>query len=150
MCKKHYEYRGGAFFEKDCVCTQLEVNITGIPNFGDGVVDNECRYQTVDGRWTNVTATIFDEDPNIPGRWLTQVGNGDPSNYTVIAIATDEYSVEYDCKTSSLGITNYCIHVLSRSPTMSEDTFKGLIQMAEDLGLNPNELPVKMTQQKGC
>ena len=143
-------YRGGAFFEKDCVCTQLDANITNLPNYGDGYVDNECRYKTVDGEWTNITATLFDEDPDTLGRWLTQVGGGSPANYTIIAIKSDEYSVEYDCKTSSLGITNYCIHVMSRTPTLSEDTFKHLIEMAESLGLNPQQLPYTMTIQEGC
>ena len=43
------------------------VSISDNPNFGDGIVENECRYKTVDGRWTNVTATIYDEDPEEPG-----------------------------------------------------------------------------------
>jgi lipocalin len=114
------------------------------------LVVNECRDKTVDGDWTNITASLFDEDLDVPGRWLTQIGKGSPANYTVIAIKRDEYSVEYDCKTSNLGVTNYCIHVLSRTPTLDENTFKELIEMAESMGLNPQQLPYTMTVQEGC
>lgn len=74
---------------------------------------------------------------------------GNVVNYTIIAIGED-YSVEYDCGTSSLGITNYCIHVLSRTPTMEQSKFDSLIEYAEGLGLNPDHLEVKMTLQDGC
>ena len=143
--------KGGAFFERKCVCTQLDAVITNEPNWGDGVVDNECRENSVDGSWTNVSATLFDEDQEEPGRWLTKVGNyGGAANYTIIAFEEDDYAVEYDCKTSSLGVTNYCIHVLSRIPTMDPEVFNKLMQDANDKGLNPQNLPVQMTQQEGC
>ena len=143
--------KGGAFFERKCVCTQLDAFITNSPNWGDGTVDNECREKTVDGDWTNVTATLFDETQEQPGRWLTKVGNfGGPANYTIIAFEEDDYAVEYDCTTSSLGVTNYCIHVLSRAPTMDEDVFNKLMQDANDKGLNPQNLPIQMTLQEGC
>jgi hypothetical protein len=118
------------------------------PLTGDGLADNDCRYKTVDGEWTNVTGTLYNEDLNQPGRWLEKI-YGSPVNYTVIAIS-DDYSVEYDCGTSSTGITNYCIHVLSRTPTLDQSTFDKLIKMAEEMGLNPQGLPVTMTLQEGC
>jgi lipocalin len=83
-----------------------------------------------------------------PGKWLEEI-YGNPVNYTVIAIDTD-YSVEYDCVTNSVGVTNYCIHVLSRTREMDQATFDKLIQQAEDMGLNPQGLPVIMTKQEGC
>ena len=144
--------KGGAFFERNCVCTQLNASITNIPTWGDGIVDNECREKTIDGDWTNVTATLFDEDEEQPGRWLTKVGDygGQPANYTIIAFEEDDYAVEYDCTTSSLGLTNYCIHVLSRTPTMDQEVFDKLMQDAINRGLNPQDLPIQMTQQEGC
>ena len=91
---------------------------------------------------------LHDEDLiHAPGRWLETI-NTNTVNYTVIAIS-DDYAVEYDCGTS-VGITNYCIHVMSRKPTLDQDTFNKLIQMAEDMGLNPQQLPVQMTKQEGC
>ena len=35
--------KGGAFFEKDCVCTELNVSIQDYTS-GDGLADNDCRY----------------------------------------------------------------------------------------------------------
>ena len=139
---------GGAFFERNCVCTQIGIEITD-ESTGEGVADNDCRYKTVDGRWTNVTGTLYDEDLSNPGRWLEKIGSSSPVNYTVIVL-DENVSVEYDCATSSAGITNYCIHVMSRTPTMDSDTFDKLIDFSEGLGLNPNNLPVKMTMQEGC
>lgn len=139
--------KGGAFFERNCVCTQLNIDITDEMT-GDGIADNDCRYKTVDGKWTNVTGLLTDENLDQPGRWLETIGSGSPVNYTVIAI-DDDFAVEYDCGTS-LGITNYCIHVMSRTPEMDQEQFDALIKMAEDMGLNPQGLDVQMTKQEGC
>ena len=138
---------GGSIFEKDCVCTTLvisEKNATA----GEYYADNDCRDKTVDGPWTNVTGLLYNEDFSTPGRWLEKLDYGSV-NYTVISIG-DDYAVEYDCTTSSLGVTNYCIHVMSRTRTMDTDLFTELIDYAEGLGLNPQNLPVVMTTQEGC
>jgi apolipoprotein D and lipocalin family protein len=140
--------KGGAFFERNCVCTQIGIEITNSES-GDGIADNDCRYKTVDGKWTNVTGTLYGEDTSNPGRWLEAIGSGSPVNYTVIAL-DENYSVEYDCGTSNMGITNYCVHIMSRTPTMDDTTFQQFVDMAESMGLNPQELPVTMTKQEGC
>eukprot|EP01038_Epipyxis_sp_PR26KG_P013850 gene13850-18576_t len=137
---------GGAFFEKDCVCTELNISITN-ESTGDSVADNDCRSKTVDGPWTNITGTLTQEDSKLPGRWIETIYNN-KVNYTVIAISED-YAVEYDCGTS-FGITNYCIHVMSRLPTLDQNTVNQLFAYAESLGLNPQGLPVKVTKQDGC
>ncbi len=141
--------KGGAFFEKDCVCTELNIKTTD-EKTGDGLADNDCRDKTATGRWTNATGNLYNEDMSKPGKWLESFTFGGspspPVNYTVIAIS-DDYAVEYDCGTSSAGVTNYCIHVMSRTRTMDSATFKQLIDMAEGMGLNPNSLPVQMTLQ---
>lgn len=139
--------KGGAFFEKDCVCTELNIKLTNTST-GEASADNDCRYQTVDGKWTNMTGTLYNPS-NPPGRWLeTFNGGASAVNYTVIALDKD-YAVEYDCGTS-LGITNYCIHVMSRTRTMDEETFNKLFSMAESMGLNPQGLPIQKTLQNGC
>jgi apolipoprotein D and lipocalin family protein len=140
--------KGGAFFEKDCVCTELNIQVTNAST-GEALADNDCRYQTVDGKWTNMTGTLYNPS-NPPGRWLETFNGGVSAvNYTVIALDKD-YAVEYDCATSSFGITNYCIHVMSRTRTMEEDTFNKLFSMAEAMGLNPQGLPIQRTLQQGC
>ena len=49
--------KGGAFFERNCVCTSLDVTIID-KTTGDGIANNDCREKTVDGKWTNVTGTL--------------------------------------------------------------------------------------------
>jgi apolipoprotein D and lipocalin family protein len=137
--------KGGAFFEKDCVCTELNIQTLNYTT-GDALADNDCRSKTIDGPWTNVTGSLY--DPHPAGKWLEKFYDGNPVNYTVIAIG-DDYAVEYDCGTS-FGVTNYCVHVMSRTRTMDSDQFQKLMQMAEDMGLNPQGLPVTMTKQDGC
>lgn len=138
---------GGAFFERNCVCTELNISIEN-EKTGDAKADNDCRDKTVTGKWTNVTGTLYDAS-NPPGRWLEKLNPFVPAvNYTVIALGED-YAVEYDCGTS-FGITNYCIHVMSRTRTMDENKFKELMDMAEAMGLNPQNLPRTITKQEGC
>lgn len=136
----------GAFFERNCVCTELNISIVD-KSTGDCVADNDCRSKEVTGTWTNVTGRLINEDLSQPGRW-EEVINGNSVNYTVIAIGPD-YAVEYDCGESAVA-TNYCIHVMSRTRTMDQAKFNELINMAEGMGLNPENLPVKMTLQEGC
>lgn len=129
------------------MCTQLDITIKD-DKTGDASAENECRSKTVDGPWTNATGTLYAENPSAQGKWLETFG-GPPVNYTVIAVG-DGYSVEYDCATSGLGITNYCVHVMSRTRTMDSALFDSLIAFAEGLGLNTQKLPVQITKQDGC
>ena len=138
--------KGGAFFEKDCVCTELNVAFTNLTS-GDATVDNDCRSKVVDGPWTNITGILSGENILKPGKWEEEI-NGSFVNYTVIYIDEDS-SIEYDCGTS-LGVTNYCIHVLSRGRTMPTAKFNQLMAYAQGLGLNTNDLPITMTTQAGC
>ena len=140
---------GGAFFERNCVCTQLTYNELDAKT-GNSEIVNACREKEVNGPWTNVTASLFNEQLQQPGSWQERVEgyNTGSANYTIIEIS-DDYAVEYDC-TEEVGITNYCIHVLSRSRSMDQQTFNQLISNAEALDLNPSNLEVKMTTQRGC
>ena len=65
------------------------------------------------------------------------------------AMNGDEYSVEYDCGSNITG-TNYCVHFLSRSPTMSDTTLNYLIGEVNKLELNTQNLPLQKTMQDGC
>lgn len=75
-------------------------------------------------------------------------------NYTAIILETivdkstgikHDVSVEYDCGANFLG-TNYCIHVLSRKPTLPMSIVNSLFQRAEAMGLNTQSLPANMTK----
>lgn len=58
---------GGAFFEKDCVCTQLNVrpDANGPPS--NLQVDNLCRKNTPSGELLNFTGTL--QNATAPGQW---------------------------------------------------------------------------------
>jgi hypothetical protein len=63
---------------------------------------------------------------------------------------SEEYSVEYDCRTNPQGETNYCIHFLARKPTMSQALLDSLITQVNALQLNTNNIALSMTDQEGC
>lgn len=73
-------------------------------------------------------------------------------NYTVIFQGESNglgYSVEYDCG-EVLGIVNYCIHILSREPTMPDELRDSLVDRSLKLGLNTQSLNLTITHQDGC
>jgi hypothetical protein len=70
-------------------------------------------------------------------------------NYTVIFAGRegdDEYSVEYDCSGEGL-LNNYCIHILSRRPTMAPALVAKLVNASLALNLNTQNLPFNYTRQ---
>ncbi|KAA0147462.1 hypothetical protein FNF31_07587 [Cafeteria roenbergensis] len=145
---------GGAFFEKDCVCTQLNVRADAGGPASNLLVDNLCRKDTPAGELLNFTGTL--QNATAPGQWQESFFAGIPGvNYTVIMSGTegeDTYAVEYDCgdPLDISWLTNYCIHVLARKPTMSPDLLARLLEKAEAMGLNSQGLGVTHTRQAGC
>jgi lipocalin len=78
------------------------------------------------------------------GRYIEKIG---PNSVGYWVIHLDEqYAVTYDCNTVS-GITNYCIHILSKNPHADLDTIHRLAKIALDLGLNKNNLSIEITNQ---
>ncbi|TNV75712.1 hypothetical protein FGO68_gene15136 [Halteria grandinella] len=144
-----FQTAGGAYFEKDCVCTQL--NVTQGPN-GAFYADNICRNLVPEGNFTNALGNLFNEGP--AGRFKEQFFPFAPSvDYTILLMGErdgEEYSVEYDCGTSFLTGTNYCVHFLARKPTMSEGLLQTLVDEVNALDLNYEGLPLQMTKQEGC
>ncbi|XP_013418339.1 apolipoprotein D-like [Lingula anatina] len=139
---------GGAFFEKDCVCTTIDVKpLSNSDVRGDASVLNSCRKKTPQGTFLNATGKLSDESP--AGKWKEGFAWFAPKvDYTIIALDED-YAVEYDCGTT-LGFTNYCIHILSRKPTQSPEVTQKLLTFAESLGLNTENLKYVQTLQTGC
>merc|ERR1712110_904865 len=70
-------------------------------------------------------------------------------SYTIVALDGDDYMVEFDCS-STLGLLNYCFHVMSRKPTLSETSLAKLKALMPQYGLNPHNLTWKTTAQDGC
>ena len=145
-----FQTAGGAYFEKDCVCTQLNVTFGGTPD--EYYADNICRYKTPDGAITNAKGTLFDEGPS--GHFQQNFFPLTPAvDYTILLLGEldgEEFSVEYDCGSTYLTGLNYCVHFLSRKPTMSPHVLDHLIAEVNKRGLNFLNLPLQMTKQEGC
>lgn len=98
---------------------------------------------------------IFNEtltsDTNPPdGHYDASFGAGIPkASYNVIFLETDQYSVEYDC-THELGITNYCVHILSRTTTLNTTIVNNILKRVQDLDLNTAKLDYVQTKQAQC
>ncbi|GFN82208.1 prostaglandin-h2 d-isomerase [Plakobranchus ocellatus] len=138
---------GGAFFEKDCVCTTIEVEPKSNKTTGDCTALNSCRKLKPQGKYINATGQL--EDMNPPGKWKESFFFFLPKvDYTVIYLDKD-FAVEYDCG-ETLGITNYCIHVMARVPDPDLTKVQSLVNFAEQLGLNTDKLPYNQTHQAGC
>eukprot|EP00105_Crassostrea_gigas_P012469 XP_011428465.1 PREDICTED: apolipoprotein D [Crassostrea gigas] len=139
---------GGAYFEKDCVCTTIDIQPVTSATNGDSTAINRCRKLAPSGDFMNATGTLSSESP--AGHWKEGFFPGAPkADYTIVYL-TDTVAVEYDCS-SFLGLfTNYCIHILSRTPTISTEDEAAAISYAESLGLNTQNLPFHKTLQAGC
>jgi len=55
---------GGAVFEQSCVCTELNIEPKADGNYR---ADNICRDKTPQGKVTNASGVLENENP--PGRW---------------------------------------------------------------------------------
>ena len=136
-----FQTAGGAYFEKDCVCTQL--NVTSGVN-GAFFADNICRYKTPQGKITNARGNLYNEGPS--GHFLENFFPLAPSvDYTIAfmgALNGEEYSVEYDCGSSFLTGTNYCVHFLAKKPSMSSELLNYLIDEVNKQELNQENLPL--------
>lgn len=64
--------------------------------------------------------------------------------------AGSDYSVEYDCREDSLLGPQYCIHILSRTPTMDAELQSTLLSRAYAMDLNPENISFAKTVQDGC
>ncbi|CDW78043.1 apolipoprotein d-like [Stylonychia lemnae] len=151
-----FQTAGGAFWEKDCVCTHLNVTTNEQNVFQ---ADNICNNKVPTGKITSVVGKLIDETPNHPGRFKQQIFSFlPPVDYTVLYLGNftndqgevEEYSVEYDCTEGFLTEYNYCVHFLSRKPTMSKQLLDKLIEDITKLNLNDENLDLTISQQNGC
>ncbi|XP_076467579.1 apolipoprotein D-like [Babylonia areolata] len=140
---------GGAFFEKDCVCTTIDVEPVSGSSRGDATAINSCRQLSPTGKFLNATGSLTDQAQ--PGKWKEGFFFLAPKvDYTVIYL-DDDFAIEYDCSSMFGLITNYCIHIMARQPTADPTRVQGLLAFAQDqLGLNTQNLPFQPTKQEGC
>lgn len=104
-----YQTPGGAFFERDCICTESDIGVTA----GTAYAYQSC---SKNGKRTGINATLLPTD--ISGKYVEKF-SFNKANYYVIYL-DDQYAIEYDCN-EELGITNYCVHIMSRSLNIPED-----------------------------
>ncbi|KAM3128164.1 hypothetical protein pb186bvf_019711 [Paramecium bursaria] len=144
-----FQTAGGAFFERDCVCTNLQVFYED----NDLIVNNICRKNTPDGKLTEAKGTLSDENPQNPGQFKESFSAFQSVDYTVAFLGErngEEYSIEYDCSKNFLTGLQYCVHFLSRKPTMSTDLLNYLIAEVNKQNLNQLNLPLQYTNHTGC
>ncbi|CAH1775341.1 unnamed protein product [Owenia fusiformis] len=138
---------GGAYFEKDCVCTTINVKPKKGANNGDATAVNSCRKLKPNGDFLNATGSLTNEGPK--GKWKEGFFWFTPKvDYTIIELGPD-FAVEFDCG-STFGLVNYCIHILSRTPTQNKTLTTTLLKKAINMGLNVDNLDFKQTLQDGC
>lgn len=99
-----YQTAGGAYFEKNCTCTEINIKKldTNNVNAYQGCVKN--------GNKVMINATLT--PTSNPGQYVEKIGLNSVG-YWVLYLDED-YAITYDCN-SIAGITNYCIHILSKS-----------------------------------
>ena len=100
-----YQTVGGAYFEKNCTCTEINIKKldTNNVNAYQGCVKN--------GNKVMVNATLV--PTSTPGQYTEKIGLNSVG-YWVLYL-DEQNAVTYDCN-SIAGITNYCIHILSKNP----------------------------------
>jgi len=90
------------------------------------------------------------EETDVPGHFdqtLVFYGEeGKPVDYNVIWLDEDS-AIEYDCTDYNSHVHEYCIHIMSRTPTMSEEKLAQLQEFALSLDLNPMNIEWKDTDQ---
>merc|ERR1711936_984363 len=144
-----YQTIGGAIFQIGTVCT--EANFSPYGDVGDGDIGYSSRRDTPNGEMVNATGVLNELDaPGHFSQTLEFFGfEGPPTDYNVIYIDEDS-AIEYDCTQQIFGIVDYCVHFMSRTPTMSAEKLAMLQEIVLDLGLNPHNLEYNEGSQEGC
>ena len=139
---------GGAFFERNCVCTTVGIAPINGSATDFATVNNTCRNKQPDGKHITEMATLKKtEQTEVYDEYI---GWYAPASKYIVPIFGGDYAVEYDCTVNFWIFENYCIHVLSRTPTLDYGLVQDLLQEAENLGLNQKNLVFKPTLQDGC
>eukprot|EP01084_Bolivina_argentea_P172839 299368_1 len=140
----------GGFWTRDCVCTTFD--ITFYPN-SSGIINDTCNKLTPNGETLTAISQITPYGNDGAGEFKEiQINPDVPGvSYINVIFLSDEYSSYYDCqiqsKTNSI---NYCFHILSSKPTMSQDEVNVLLNLVNMYNLNPQNLPFVYTNQTDC
>ncbi|XP_023337716.1 apolipoprotein D [Eurytemora carolleeae] len=145
-----YQTPGGAAFQKGTVCTIATYDPYSDTE-GGGDIGYSSRKTTPDGSWNNATGIL--EPLENPGHFLQTLvffGIQGPSvDYNVIYLDEDS-AIEYDCSEHIFGTLDYCLHFMSRTPTMSEEKLEMLMDFVAESGLNTHNLEYMVGNQENC
>lgn len=140
-----YQTVGGGVFQIGCHCTSQNVTRGSESN---ATVAYLCRRFSPTAPATTFSGHLY--DPRAPGQWKEKILKETPAvAYNVVHLDEDS-SIEYDCGESFGVIENYCIHILSRTPTMKPEKLQQLQAFALGLGLNQHDLKFQITPQQNC
>lgn len=135
-----YQTAGGGFFEHGCRCTKINVTVDDSNTI---YAEQSCMKNSKN---SSVNAQLIPD--GLPGRFIEKIFVS-KVGYWVIWL-DETTAIEYDCSTNSLGETNYCIHLMSRTPSSSPELIRKLSDFALALGLNKNQLDLQITDQQNC
>jgi apolipoprotein D and lipocalin family protein len=142
---------GGAIFESQCHCTTIDVAFDDANSkISNATVANGCNYFSASGPKEVAVSQIYPTD-SIGNFKEVFVDPAEPGTaFYNIVFLSETAAVEYDCEASFGGLINYCFHVLSLTPTMSEAEANALLELVDEYDLNPHNLNFTYTDQKGC
>ncbi|XP_042865045.1 uncharacterized protein LOC122248775 [Penaeus japonicus] len=139
--------KGGAFFQEGCMCDVTQVTLKDAI-VGNGTVTYTCRKYSVDATEQSATANLIYD--GTPGHFLQDYTYpfSPALNYNVVYLDEDS-AIEYDCG-ALLGVNNYCVHFMSRQPTMEAEKLQALMDLVDEMGLNTDGLEYEAIQHEGC
>lgn len=140
---------GGLIWQARCVCNTVEFSVSD-RNSGDSQVVYGCREYLPDGFPSEFTGEL--KDMQEAGKW-TQEDSLFPGvfpkvSWTVLVLGGD-YAMQYECGEALLSY-EYAVRILSRTPSIPEDIKDQLVSMANNMGLNPYELPYDTVIHEDC
>jgi len=145
-----YQTFGGAIFQRGTVCTIATYAPYNLES-GGGDIGYSSRQDEPNGAWVNATGTLTVIGE--PGHFSQTLTFGDfegPAvDYNVIWLDEDT-AIEYDCTEHLLGNVDYCVHFMSRKPTIEPAKFDEMMQFVADMELNTHNLEYKVGDQNGC
>merc|ERR1712012_275133 len=145
-----YQTLGGSIFQQDTVCTIATYDPYDLVS-GGGDIGYSSRKHSPSGDWVNATGTLTQLES--PGHFSQQLSfggfEGPDVDYNVIWLDQDS-AIEYDCSEHILGLLDYCVHFMSRTPTMEPAKLEELKQFFLDMGLNTHNLDYQAGDQNNC
>ncbi|XP_075875865.1 apolipoprotein D-like [Nelusetta ayraudi] len=105
-----------------------------------GVVGVLNRELLADGTINSISGSAMSKDPFEPAKLLvTFFENSPPAPYWVLSTDYDNYSLVYSC--TDLGVLHVeFAWIMSREPTMSEETLEDLHSTLASIGVNVDKL----------